>query len=1272
MEIVDAAKLLLTYRTTKLIRPMGDGAHNMLAETWRWMRVDLASFLWACFFAWWTSWLSRLRKPKASSSKSLLPPDDFLDPISGDIMRDPAVVVQTGTTYERAFIERWFALGHWTDPCTKAPLESTDLCSNQRLKAKIDAWLQGREKRDVLLAEAPDGAIPIIAASRLTLRETLYEGPASTVLSGTLEPSSKPVAVKMFRARGLTELDTSKFRQELQMLYRVSLYCRNVCRLLGVCQKSGKLCMVMPLYPQSLESVLANATGGLPLDMLLLLASDICQAMIDLHAQSVLLLDLKPPNVLIDQYGRAVVADFGISAVRQSTVLRCMPSNTQGTPNYMAPEQWRLTEPGAEPLNPSVDLWAFGCVLLEMATGTQPWDGLTMFQIMKQVSGPNVTPPAVPPALHPGLRALLARCLQPHPDQRPSAEEVLDTLEELRRAVRPKPAGEVVRQVSSPRAVDAEPDPQLAHVLASVAALEVRLQASETQARAAQENAAKLSGELQQSQAKVSDLTRRMMELVPPTSDGAHDGQRAYDGPLGVSGSLSRSSSFSRLDAGASLDVQRRDGYGAMTDDQGLHPSHHHHQQPGGIVSPSPKPSPKPAARQPDRSAPPPLLSLSQAHDQAYNQAHGQAYNHQGQPVAILGASPRQSPRHAAGGGRDPSSMEALQRDSLTMQQQLQQESQRMAPMQQQQQQMLQPEPRKVSRQDTHNSQPAPDSHKQQQGGAAGSEPAHVRHRHPHRRDHKKEPSHEHPVAPPPPQAQVQGRPDKLRESKSFDSLSQAQAHSILVSSQEHAMAGASTARGGVIEVEGRIGRNGNVPSRGVPSSSSSFSGSSSLSGSVGSSMGGLGSVTSGGISGPLTAIRTLPVAIKVGTMAVDDSKLFLANETHLVVWDTALGDYVSALECRNARTAICDGICICVGDGSALWMADEEVIEALTPTGEVFKAWWGTPQALGPRQPAGKQMGAIAFGGGFFYTMLVASSQLGNAGGGASGGGNASLSSSSMAGLAVGPCVVWRVGPSALEPVSVIDTFKGACNLTGLASADGLLYASGTVPSRRGRGHRVDASNHRVNGKGDGGESNNGQPMQVLLVDHTKTSWFDVYDVTTRQHLTRATVEGPVVALLTAPGHALVCSVNSVGPVINIWSRERRSFLAQVQLEGTFVCANVDHGLLYVFHTGKASSPLGKKAIIPSSTSSAPVARSPGMLVLSTYCVAKGGVESRRLFGWTHAPSVMMVHGGNVYYQGAGGEVSPENAFSSTQLASDTHIKVVPVSKLPVMAAGS
>lgn len=108
--------------------------------------------------------------------------------------------------------------------------------------------------------------------------------------------------------------------------------------------------------------------------------------------------DVKPQNICFDERGRLVVVDFGLARVLED------PSSTgglAGTPQYMAPEQWRpdLT------VDHRVDVYALGAVLYEMLTGAPPFTGGSL----EEIRDAHLTaPPPDPRAAVPGIPAYVA------------------------------------------------------------------------------------------------------------------------------------------------------------------------------------------------------------------------------------------------------------------------------------------------------------------------------------------------------------------------------------------------------------------------------------------------------------------------------------------------------------------------------------------------------------------------------------------------------------------------------------------------------------------------------------------------------------------------------------------------------------------------------------------------------------------------------------------------------------------------------------------------
>ncbi|KAG2486645.1 hypothetical protein HYH03_014701 [Edaphochlamys debaryana] len=154
-----------------------------------------------------------------------------------------------------------------------------------------------------------------------------------------------------------------------------------------------------------------------PLAALLLTARDVARGLAHLHAHAVIHGDVKPSNVLLrsdaaDPRGYvAMVSDFGLSRIAPHGSIET--PEPIGTVSFMAPEVI------AGNRYPSSDVWSYGVVLWQLATGSEPWPRLRNMQVMMGVMHGELSLP-IPDNLHPSLAALLARCLAHDHTARPS------------------------------------------------------------------------------------------------------------------------------------------------------------------------------------------------------------------------------------------------------------------------------------------------------------------------------------------------------------------------------------------------------------------------------------------------------------------------------------------------------------------------------------------------------------------------------------------------------------------------------------------------------------------------------------------------------------------------------------------------------------------------------------------------------------------------------------------------------------------------------------
>jgi hypothetical protein len=130
---------------------------------------------------------------------------------------------------------------------------------------------------------------------------------------------------------------------------------------------------------------------------------------------------MKSLNVLLDAHLRIRICDFGFS--RHATEDSLMTQNI-GTPHWMAPE---LLSKGTN-YTSKIDVYAYGIVLWELATGQTPYVGLEAPQIVQQVLGIDLRP-TLPMEVNPGMRDLITQCWDRNPDVRPTFDEIVHRIQ---------------------------------------------------------------------------------------------------------------------------------------------------------------------------------------------------------------------------------------------------------------------------------------------------------------------------------------------------------------------------------------------------------------------------------------------------------------------------------------------------------------------------------------------------------------------------------------------------------------------------------------------------------------------------------------------------------------------------------------------------------------------------------------------------------------------------------------------------------------------------
>lgn len=162
----------------------------------------------------------------------------------------------------------------------------------------------------------------------------------------------------------------------------------NIISIYAVGEAAGLQYFVMRYVAgRSLERVVRQY-GPLPLDVIRAILFDVGSALSYAHREHVIHRDVKPGNILLSVDGRAIVSDFGIAKVAESSV-RTQTGVIVGTPSYMSPEQCL-----GIPITWSADQYSLGIVAYEMLTGGVPFTGASYTVMRGHTDGS--TPPILP------------------------------------------------------------------------------------------------------------------------------------------------------------------------------------------------------------------------------------------------------------------------------------------------------------------------------------------------------------------------------------------------------------------------------------------------------------------------------------------------------------------------------------------------------------------------------------------------------------------------------------------------------------------------------------------------------------------------------------------------------------------------------------------------------------------------------------------------------------------------------------------------------------
>ena len=219
--------------------------------------------------------------------------------------------------------------------------------------------------------------IGAVLAGRYRVQRIMGQGGMGAVYSARQEAMERDVAIKVLLPEAAANAElVDRFRREGRWIAQIDN--ENVLKIQDVGVEEGRPFMVVELLEGEEIYDLVQREGALDLTDAMRILRQAAAGLAGIHARDVVHRDIKPQNLFLLEDGTVKVVDFGLAAEVPT------PKERVGTPHFMAPETCTDGTSG-----PESDIYSLGITLYMLLTGTAPYAGKSVRELMQQLMVPG-------------------------------------------------------------------------------------------------------------------------------------------------------------------------------------------------------------------------------------------------------------------------------------------------------------------------------------------------------------------------------------------------------------------------------------------------------------------------------------------------------------------------------------------------------------------------------------------------------------------------------------------------------------------------------------------------------------------------------------------------------------------------------------------------------------------------------------------------------------------------------------------------------------------